>query len=130
MGIKKTLSRIASVVVPISTTALSVTPAAPLAPMIPFIVRGLEATLGAKTGATKKALAVNLAIQVAEQLQTAGILPGHLERNDLDKLIEEEVSSMNSEGYEAITRAPDSDIALQIALAAIELSRQIKSGEV
>jgi hypothetical protein len=130
MGIKKKLKRIAQVAVPIGTTVMAGTPLAPISPIIPFIVRGLEATFGAKTGETKKKIAVNMALQVARQLQTAGVLPAQLDETELDELIEAEVAEMNEDGYEPITQAPQENLALRVALAALELAVQKRDGEI
>jgi hypothetical protein len=130
MGVKRKIKKIAQVMVPIGTAALAATPAAPVAPLVPFIVRGLEATFGAKTGETKKKIAVNMAMQVAEQLQAAGILPEALTETQLSELIEEEVADMKEAGYEPIQTAQGKDLAIDIAMAALTLASQIQDGEV
>ncbi len=124
------LKKIARVLVPMGSVALAATPLAPLAPILPFIVRGLEATFGAKTGETKKALAINLAMNVVDQLQTAGLMPAAMDKHELDVAIEYEVGRMKDEGYTPIFNSSSKDLAIDIAVVAMQLAQQIRDDEV
>ncbi len=91
----------AAIAIPAILTAAGplITAAAPLLmPVIADLVTRVEHLFGAKSGPTKLGTVVNAVTPIAEQLSTAGAIPGQLDAASITAMIEAVIQSLKAGG--------------------------------
>lgn len=92
----------AGAIIPIFSSAISI-----LGPLVPGIVKGVEALFGAKTGETKLTTAVAMLQKAAEALAAAGKIPGVPDLSALSTMVESVVQSLKAAGQLPTPAAPE-----------------------
>lgn len=102
----------AAAIIPLVTAAIPL-----LTPLVMSLVTHVEHLFGAKTGATKFDNVLTSTLKVAQDLGTAGKIPGQLDPQSIAVLIQSVVSDMKAKGLltpeiaPSVSTSPGSSVA-------------------